>query len=131
MTVELHSPSTINDWSLSITCTVEGWRQRRGGDVIITDSGGKICARLHSTNQTCSRCGFSQSYTLYSSTRCGVDDQGKAIVTLALHSDWFYLTTNDVIPIGNWSCREEALGRITSNSFEIVGEDLLVRIDTL
>ena len=124
VTVELHSPSTINDWPLSVTCTVEGWRQRSGGDITITDPGGRTNARFHSSNQTCSRSGFASSRDL--DTRCDVDDQGNAILTLALSAQWFHMKTEKV-SIGDWSCREEAIDHMSSNSFQIIGEALLVR----
>ena len=119
VTVDLHSPSTINDWPLSITCTVEGWRQRNGGDVIITDSRGRTNARFHSSDETCDTGNFAQGYSYY--TRCDVDPSGKVTLILALK---FIRARGQS---GVWQCREEGNPNAERN-FTIIGKASIVII---
>ena len=119
VTVDLHSPSTINDWPLSITCTVEGWRHRRGGDVTITDAGGRTNARFYSSDETCDTGDYAQSSSY--STRCDVDFSGKVTLILALK---FIRARGQS---GVWNCGEEGNPNAERN-FNIIGKAPIVII---
>ena len=118
VTLAYNSPSLINAWPMSITCSVERWLEASADDVTITYPDGRTCARFQGTTQTCELgdCPRKHRNRLIMAISCNVDGNGKGKATLTLALRWLGRLSS-----GNWSCNYE--GNISSvQPFEVRGK---------